>query len=428
MTTELRDLLELASEDVVEVDLAERAWQVARRERMLVRRRVVLGAGGLAAAGALVTVLANRDEGTATPAGRPRTPTPSPALDGRLDEQLLGPLRASMAPGPESERLLPAYPDAGVVALPDVVGPRESGSWMVLEPGAFPGTTASVRAVFLVHTVGGYWPVVHVPREEATPYLLASRMTLEPVHDAGGASGPVLGSRTVDDERHRVVVAQRGKVVVLDVRDGSVLDLPVPDDGLLHAGWAKDGRTVIARSAEQDWLVDTQTHRVLRAPGPARPDWEDLATGSGGRTVLRSFAGSGTLSGSRLVPGTRVETYGESTANTEAWVASGVFLDEQLIRRLGRYQGVVAVQDDLSITPRVLAAPDAPGTPKAAYRPLGWGPRDTLLLESRSSTATDVAPTARILAWDVIGARLWRVAEVQEPGTGQGGFSGIYAI
>lgn len=428
MTTELRDLLELASEDVVEVDLAERAWHLARRERTAVRRRVVLGAGGLAAAGALVTVLANRDDRPTSPAGRSAAPTPSPGLDGRLDEQLVGPLRVSMAPAAEAEGLLPTYPDAGLVAVPDVVGPREAGSWMVLEPGAFPGTTASVRAVFLVHTVGGYWPVVHVPRAEKTQYLLASRMTLEAVHDPVGSTGPVLGPRTVDDERHRVVVAQRHKVVVLDVRDGSVLELPVPDDGLLHAGWAKDGRTVVARSASQDWLVDTQTHRVLRAPDPARPDWEDLATGRDGVTTLRSFAGSGTLSGSRVVPDTSVVPYGESTANTEAWVASGAYLDEGLIRRLGRYQGVIAVQDDLSITPRVLAAPDTPGTPKAAYRPLGWGPRDTLLLESRSQRDGAAAPTVRILAWDVIGAQLWRVADVQDADPAQGGFSGTYAL
>jgi hypothetical protein len=428
MTTELRDLLELASEDVVEVDLAERAWQVARRERAAVRRRVVLGAGGLAAAGALVTVLANRDDRPASPAGRSAAPTPSPGLDGSLDEQLVGPLRVSMAPAADAERLLPTYPDAGVIAVPDVVGPREAGSWMVLEPGAFPGTAASVRAVFLVHTVGGYWPVVHVPRAEKAQYLLASRMTLEAIHDSVGTDGPVLGSRTVDDERHRVVVAQPRKVVVLDVRDGSVLELPVPDSGLLHAGWAKDGRTVVARSSSQDWLVDTQTHRVLRAPDPARPDWEDVAAGPEGRTTLRSFAGSGTLSGSRVVPDTLVVPYGESTANTEAWVASGAFLDDALTRRLGRYQGVIAVQDDLSITPRVLAAPEGPTTPKAAYRPLGWGPRDTLLLESRSYPVTGAPATVRILAWDVIGARLWRVAEVQDAEPGQGGFSGIYAL
>ena len=73
MTTDLRDLLEHASDDVPEVDLAQHAWDTARAERRTVRRRVLLGAGAAAAAGALVTVVVrDRAAGPSDPAAKPR--------------------------------------------------------------------------------------------------------------------------------------------------------------------------------------------------------------------------------------------------------------------------------------------------------------------------------------------------------------------
>ena len=74
-------------------------------------------------------------------------------------------------------------------------------------------------------------------------------------------------------------------------------------------------------------------------------------------------------------------------------------------------QGLLAARSDPATPPRVLAAVE--GAQLAVYRPLGWGPRDTVLLESRSG---DVGrSTLRVLAWDVTGSRLFRVAEVDDP-------------
>jgi hypothetical protein len=419
----LRDLLELASDDVVEVDLAGRAWHGAAAQRHTLRRRALLGAGGLLAAGAFATVVLRRGDVTSAPG-----PTPTPSLGGRLDERSVGSVRVSMAPSPATEPRLPRYPDAELLALPELLGTGEARPRALLSPDGVAGTAASVRAVFLVHAGQGLsHPVVLVPRG-SPPHLLVPGMLLEPVDDGTGVrTAPRLGPRTIHDDRHRVVVAQPRRVLVLDVRDASVLDLPVPDDGLVDAGWAKDGRTVVARSPERDWLVDTQTHQVRRPEGPARPDYEDLVTGPQGGTVLRSFAGSGTLSDTRLVPDTVVEPYGASTANTESWVASGVLLGDDLERATGRAQGLLAVQDDLSLHARVLAAPEDPHLVRGAYRPLAWGPRDVLVLESRS-TSDGGPPRGRLLAWDVIGARLWRVGEVEAPDDSEGGFTGRFAI
>ena len=57
MTTNLRDLLELASDDVPEADLATEAWEEARRRHRVVVRRTVLAVGAVAAAGAVVAVV-----------------------------------------------------------------------------------------------------------------------------------------------------------------------------------------------------------------------------------------------------------------------------------------------------------------------------------------------------------------------------------
>lgn len=421
MSTELRDLLELASEDLPEVDLAERAWEEASLQRRTVRRRVVLGAGGLAAAGALATVLVRRDGADTAPAVTATTTA------GVLREQLVGALRVSAGPAAAGEESLPPYPDAEVMALPPVLGTAVARALPVLGPDGIAGTNGSVRAVLLVRAAqGGYQPVVYLPLDDPQ-YLLVPGMLLGPVGEWGDDAGPALGPRTIDDERHRVVVAQRRKVVVLDVRDASVTDIAVPDESLVHAGWAHDGRTVVTRGAASSWLVDTVTREVRRSPDPVSPGWGAFATDAERRVLLQSFSSEGVLTATRRVPDVAAAPYGEPVANLELWTAGGVVLDPRLAGSLGRTQGLLAAQDDLSISPRLLVAPAGDGVPQPAYRPLGWGPRDTLVLESRSLDR-QVGERRRLLAWDVIGARLWRVGEVEPAADGPGGFTGIFTI
>jgi hypothetical protein len=50
-----------------------------------------------------------------------------------------------------------------------------------------------------------------------------------------------------------------------------------------------------------------------------------------------------------------------------------------------------------------------------------------LVLESRSVGGPG-EERRRLLAWDVIGARLWRVGEVQAAEDQPSGFTGIYAL
>ena len=143
--------------------------------------------------------------------------------------------------------------------------------------------------------------------------------------------------------------------------------------------------------------------------------------------LLLSFSSEGVLTATRPVPDVAAAPYGEPVANLELWTAGGVVLDPILAGSLGRTQGLLAAQDDLSISPRLLAAPVVDGVPQPAYRPLGWGPRDTLVLESRSVDGR-VGERRRLLAWDVIGARLWRVGEVEAAVDAPPGFTGLFAI
>ena len=76
----------------------------------------------------------------------------------------------------------------------------------------------------------------------------------------------------------------------------------------------------------------------------------------------------------------------------------------------------------------MLAAVRTPAVPTGAYRPVMWGPRDVVVLESRSFAGLSESPTLRLLAWDVIGGVLSRVGEVGPVRPTGDGFTGSYAL
>lgn len=423
MSADLRELLELASDDLRAPDLAEDAWARARAADRAVRRRSLLAAGGAVAAGAVATALVRRD--TASGPSTAATPTVSATRAGGLDEVRIGRLRAALAPSPSALASFPRFPDADDIGFPEQLGPGDPDRRGALAATGRRGTDESIRAVFLVGDGAGFLPVLLVPGV-GPPLVTVPAMRLEPLGDPRGATGPVIGPRTISDDRHRVVVAQTGRVVVVDARGVGVLSIPVPDDGLVHAGWAKDGRTVIARSAKAAWLVDVPSRKVARAPVPARPDWSDLVV-EGSGIVQRSFSAAGLFTDTHEVGRLPASPYGEGVANTEGWVGTGVSIEGWLASSVQRRQGLLAVQGDIRPRPRVLAAPQTPDVPEQPYRPLGWGPRDHLLFVAR--TAGGVGPQERLLAWDVTEARLYRVADVEaaRPRV-DGAFTGRYAI
>ena len=422
MTTDLRDLLELASDDVPEVDLATEAWDEARRQHRVVVRRTVLTVGAVAAAGAVVAAVTH-EPGSDVPAPDEADALATPGEVGRLESVLVDGIPVFLAPDPENEARLPRYPDAGALAIPRHLGPGDAASRAVVGVDGVRGVPQRIRAVFLVVAEDGRRsPVVHVP-QASPPHVLFPEVR---VYEWPGTTS-VLGPRSIADDRHRVALPQPGRLVVLDARDGSLTEIEVPDPTLASAGWSHDGMTVVARGRDAGWLVNPATGAVRKASGPVEPDWFDLAD-VGGSTGLRSFSGMGELTGSRPLPGQPVVPIGASVANLEGWVARSAYLPGAYQDQVLRTQGLVVVQGDQRPTPRVLAATTSVLVPKGAYRVLTWGPQDTLLMESRSERPGFQGTVRRVLAWDVIGARLWQVADVDPAGSGVGDFSGRFAL
>ena len=421
MTTNLRDLLELASDDVPEADLATEAWEEARRRHRVVVRRTVLAVGAVAAAGAVVAVV--NQPGSDLSVTDQADPLATGEV-GRLASVVVDGIPVFLAPDPETEARLPRYPDAGAVAIPRHLGPGDPASRAVVGVDGVRGVPQRIRAVFLVVAEGGRRsPVVYAP-EASPPHVLFPEVR---VNEWPGTTTSVLGPRSIAEDRHRVVFPQPGRLVVLDARDGSVTEIEVPDPTLASAGWSHDGLTVVARGRDDGWLVEPATGTVREASGPVEPDWFDLADVDGS-TRLRSFSGIGELTGSRPLPGPPVVPSGASVANLEGWVARSAYLPGAFQDQVLRTQGLVAVQADLRPKPRVLAPTTSVLVPKGAYRVLAWGPQDTLLMESRSERPGFQGTVRRVLAWDVIGARLWQVADVDRAGSGVGDFSGRFAL
>jgi len=416
---ELRELLELASDDVPDLDLATRAVDEADRRRRSVARRTALGVGGVVAVGAVGWVV--KERGAAPSAAAP-APSDSVTVgpDGHLPTAQVEGVTVHLAPSPSDEALLPRYPDAARLAIPRHLGPADVAIRAELGPGG--GVPEALRAVYLVAAEGGgYHPVLFAPEAAFQVEVPALRVSQwEGVRSA-------LGPRSISDDRHRVVLPQPGRVVVLDARDGAVTEVAVPDPTLTLAGWARDRTTVVARGRDDGWLVDPGTGRVTRAARAVNPDWADLSQGDDG-AVLRTFSGSGELTGIRPLLGPAIVPSTASVSNTEGWVVGGGFLPGAYQDAVGRSQGLVAVHSDLPPRPRVLAATTGPLVPKGGYRALAWGPQDVVLFESRSERKGFQGLVRRVLAWDVNEARLFQVAEVDRAASGVGEFSGTYAI
>ncbi|MFL6078360.1 MAG: hypothetical protein ACJ714_00390 [Ornithinibacter sp.] len=416
MTADLRELLELASDDVPDLDLAAPAWDEAHRRNRAVVRRSALAVGGLAAAGVVGFVL--REPGS-SPAPAPTT-TATVAANGRMPTARVDGVTVFLAPAPPDEALLPRYPQAVRLRIPRHLGPADPAIRAELGPGG--GVEGRLRAVYLVVSAGGgYHPVFFAPDAPFQVELPAVRISLwEGVQS-------LLGPRSVSDDRHRVVIPQPGRLVVIDARNGSATSVEVPDPTLTLAGWARDRSTLVARGRDDGWLVVPETGSVTRADRPVNPDWADLAQGDGGAR-LRTFSGTGLLTGAKPLLGPPLVPNTATVSNTEGWVAGGAFLPGAYQRALDRVQGLVAVHSDLPPMPRVLAATTGPLVPKASYRALGWGPQDVVLFESRSERAGFQGMVRRVLAWDINEGLLYQVADVDRAAAAPGEFSGTYTL
>lgn len=429
---ELGTLLEDLSAGVHEVDLAELAWHGAAVRRARARRRAL---GGVAAAAAVALAgyawLGPAADSDVTPTGPMRTSQPSGP-----SQQSTPVWKAAadgtpyvVAPALGTEQSLP-WTDLG---LPQEISSDEPRTRLEDVPAA---ERTAARAVYLTPADG------RGPEDAATfrPVVVLAdgvqaeveTVTLRRVSDADGNVHPPLDARAVD-EGSRLVFAQPGAVVVVDLPTASVTRVPVPDPHLEWAGWRADEAThIVARSADAVWLVDPVTRTVARptaGEGEAMAGRYAFEAGQSGATLDSVHDG---VRSRAAVPWPIVEPWGDTmgTARAEAgvvWVASATFLGDTGDKELDAtapYQGLVALRTEkMPITEppemRLVVLGEDPPRSKGCCRVVGWSPsgRHVLYL-------THTPAGTHVLAWDVEGGSFSRVTLI----TGRDRLLGLLAL
>ena len=372
-------LLDRASQQLLEVDLGERAWALALDRRGRTRRRVLSSVGSVAAVAVLLAVATQVGRGGATPAPGP---TPSTSVTAPVNRLPDGTMYASMPLEGDEDRL-PDY-DAG---LPSVIDP----GGRAVKLSTLDAPPASVVAVYL-RRAGRHYRAVLVPRDRTQ--VVVDGLDLLPTRDADGNEGVPLGPKAISGDGRWVAFAQPGAVVRLDLQSGAVDRYAVPSADLQLVGWG-EGSTVFARSGSGAWSLDlsSSSPRPVRSTPPAR------------------------LTAGVDVPVT--ELTGE-TVSAGRWSASGAFFDQVvtspvIVRGNGPiYQGLVAV-DTGSRAGRVLLAPESPdgrtGRFVGCCSVLAWADASTVLFRTAGYDGSWV------LAWNVETGRVYDVTRLDE---GQG--------
>ena len=374
---ELRGLLDLVTDEVPEPALAVAAWEAARARRRTVRRRGLLGAGVVLAGGAVaVSVLGGED-----PPRRVRAPRRCPASPtaGSPGVSVAG-ATVLLAPDPRAEPLLPLYPDVGRPRPPATPRAR---------PRPAPGDPLAGRE----HGVGpGRLPRPDRggPRTSRPSSCRARRrasqlVAMAPLRGHGRRRRqPRPRARAADDRRRAAPARVRAAGGGRRPRGPQRPDPALPGQGRRPPDRGLGDRRAHRRRVERvRGVARRHPHRAgdpCGEPGQRRMGGHH-ASPAGGRPSARTPVG-GRLISLKSMEGPALDVYGESVSNTEGWACRGAYFGAVAATN-GRMQGLVAVQGDLRPTPRILAAP-ASG-PHTTYRPLAWGPRDTVLLESWST-------------------------------------------
>jgi DNA-directed RNA polymerase specialized sigma24 family protein len=406
-------LLESAATDLPAPDLAESAARRAREAGRSVRRRSLLVAGGVVGAGAVTAVVVRRLGERAPAEPEPGTPV--------LESSVLDGVTVLLAPSPAQEATLPMAPERQLLGVPDPVGPGDPRDIENL-PSA--GTPAPVVALYLVRRERtGLSPVVQTPAADGGSGRWLLSVSVDVVDDTGGT---YLGPRSISDGRRWIVLHSPGRLVVAEVSTGTWTQIPVRDPTLRVSGWSPGGRLVVARGRDHAWLADPQAGTVERMEQPVYPGRHELVW-DGARTVLRTFDDDGVMSGQDEVPGPYVVPFGNTASDIGDWAAAHAFLPGPYQDEIGRSQGVVAMPAGGGPV-RVLAAAFPANSTVIRYRVLGWVDGGRLLVESLTDGEDASAPTHRVLVWDVLGDRLYRVADVVGVGPSGSWFSGLWAL
>ena len=289
-----------------------------------------------------------------------------------------------------------AHFDAG---LPSVIDPKAPQT--KLSNVAAP--LASVVAVYLRAEGSGYRPVLV---QGGGKQFVADRLLLVPTHDAGGNEGRPLGPRAIGGTGKFVAFAQPGKVVLLNIAEGSTRSIPVPSTTLEHVGWTMDDSHLVARSEGHAWTIDPWKPDPRAVPADGA--YEGLYRLTSDTTTpddlrLKSYQDGSPLEGTSAVQGPVFDLEGE-TIGTQRRSAAGAFFDQDVTSKVidrGNgpiYQGLVTVDSETNRS-KVLLAPENPdgqtGRFKGCCTVLAWADGQTILFRADGSHGS------WILTWNV---------------------------
>ncbi|GAA1799806.1 hypothetical protein [Nostocoides veronense] len=392
MSQEIMDLLERASADVPEVDLAASAWAEAGRRRA--RRRMAWGSGGLAAIAASavgVAVLAGGREVAQPPATQTTTSTP----------RVAGELLTTELPDPGKVERLPAYADFEIPGLSGSVDLLKDAQKFSQTTGFAPGE--QIVAAFSEAEPPQVGVVTSTGR-----ILVFDDLSLVAQTDAEGNSGFGLSTAAIGADRTALVISQPTGLLVIDSTQSGRRPwrtIPVPDTHLGPANFLDAGPIVVTSSGPQNYLVDITTGEV-RKSASGWPGGRVILSGGGDLGPITAEAYDPTIGAFTKVPVPPERRYRiwVDGPDTATWTSAATDLAD---RSRDGFQGVMAMRYGTSPSP--LPAPvvladasgfDADGTnrSKGGVQPLAWLTEDVLLVSAGGSTRY---PATDLVAWNV---------------------------
>ncbi len=377
--SELRDLLERATDRIDAGDLAEAA--LAGTTAAHRRRRVY--AAGVAAASVLVVVLAGLTLGgggdqdpSPAPSPTPPTSSPSSSTDAELDALLALPTPPSVDPAviqpmwdPEAVADLPGVD----IGLPADLTPPDSPPALTSIPAAL-AVVDDEQQLFVLDAAGAWsrlaYPEQALPAEFASPASALSR------------------------DGTRIVFTGRSTLWSRDVRGGDWREVSYPDGFLALEGWQVHLEPQVAEMLRlgrksRSWAIDLDTGTVEELG----VDLGNTAWGGGDVTVRIQFTGK--------PYDMRVISWGIPGGPERSWRTNalhsltGPAADQQslaAVRGVGSYgeprepferNGLIALDlDDLSTRAYLpIVDPNYSYTDGGAMAVRGWLDADTVLVE-----------------------------------------------
>jgi hypothetical protein len=407
-TEEVRALLEQASADVAEPDLAGSAWTRGRSIRRRRRRRTAMAVVAVVAAVVAAAVL------TGPPGGRSKTPvapTITPSIPATRNVPSTGTIAGMpywVAPEPGAER----YLDRIETPLTDYLEtPRGR-----LDP-IWQRPVIRVAAVVLRKIPGS---------DRFRPAVLStygrwaeSAIELEMTRDADGNRSLPLDTTAVARDGERVAFPQPNKVAVLDATTGELTEIPVPSATIENVSWMPTGDQLLASGRGEAFRVVIGERPGEHTVSQVSPGGDPGAVTAplafdmdGSVPVLARYDVSGRRTVERFLSMPVSEWYGAS------FTAGSLVARSLLSQPIGELQGrtvsgspqMIAVVEAAPGAPgRLLVLDDATDTThrfKGCCSVLGWYDARTVLLESKSGTES------WILGWDVRTGELYRVTQL----------------